>query len=60
MPSSMMQQPLFPLGFLLKPELGGYHRRNFIPLDSGCYNYTHNKLKSGVSLKDLDYRVTSP
>jgi hypothetical protein len=55
-----MQQPLFPLGFLLKPELGGYHRRNFIPLDSGCYNYTHNKLKSGVSLKDLDYRVTSP
>jgi hypothetical protein len=28
------------LGFLLKPELGGYYRRDFfIPLDSGCYKF---------------------
>jgi hypothetical protein len=29
---------IVPLGFLLKPELGGYYRRDFfIPLDPGCY-----------------------
>jgi hypothetical protein len=35
---------IVPLVFLLKPELGGYYRRNFIPLDSGCYRCLEKKL----------------